>query len=194
MRARSGEAASLSRPPPGHWTAYIQPAIYNTSDIVYYYTLEDGLSILVLSQLNNFPINVIGFAKVGTSTGMGGLLNNTELLGYISAKLGLDQEEVFEFALWQAFWNPPGITGNFTNVQDPIPELEDQHTLSINPWGSGHAWNGNMSAVGIRCTSSSVTGSAIVNGLAGTYTDFERVDPVPSNTPTFSLGVPLMFL
>ena len=172
---------------------YVQPSVYKATDIGYFYTLDDGSSISVLSQLNQVNINVIGFAEVGTSTGMGSILGLTPL-GYTGTNSGLDQEEVFELALWQAFWNEPGTVGNFTYVQDPIPELEDQHDQPYNPFGPPFPWNGNMSAIGIRCTSSSVTGTAIVNGLAGTYTNFEREDPTDASTPTLSLGVPLMFL
>jgi hypothetical protein len=176
--------------------AYPQPGEYNASDISYFYTLDDGSSISVLSQLINIAVNVIGFAEVGMSTGMLGLLNHSEPLGYTSAKSGLDHEEVFELALWQAFWNDPGEFENLTyiGVQDPIPELQDEHYQPYNPFGPGSAWNGNMSAIGVRCASSSVTGTATVNGLAGTYTDFEREDPKIDVTPTLSLGVPLMFL
>lgn len=177
--------------------AYVQPATYkNVSDIGYFYTLDDGSSISVLSQLDQVVINVVGFAEVGMSTGMLGLLNHTEPLGYTSTMSGLGHEEVFELALWQAFWNDPGEFQNvsYTNVQGPIPELTNEHYEPYNPFGAPYPWNGNMSAIGIRCTSSSVTGTATVNGLAGTYTDFEREDPKITVTPTFSLGVPLMFL
>ncbi|PMD31021.1 hypothetical protein L207DRAFT_641186 [Hyaloscypha variabilis F] len=173
--------------------AYVQSSVYEATDIGYFYTLDDGSSITVLSQLKQRPINVIGFAEVGTSTGMGSILAKTPL-GYTGTNSGLDQEEVFELALWQTFWNVPGTWGNYTNVQDPISELEDQHDEPNNPFGPQDPWNGNMSAIGIRCTSSSVTGTATVNGLAGTYTDFERQDPNVTYIPTLSLGVPLMFL
>jgi hypothetical protein len=128
------------------------------------------------------------------STGMGSILKHSEPWGYTGANSGLDQEEVFEIALWQTFWNVPGTTGNYTNVQDSILELEDQHDDPYNEFGANYTYNGNMSAIGIRCTSSSVTGTATVNGLTGTYTDFEREDPNIALIPTLSLGVPLMFL
>jgi hypothetical protein len=176
--------------------AYIQPAVYNATDIAYFYTLDDGSSISVMSQLNGGLINVAAFVEVGMSTGVSDVLDRTPPLGYTSENLGLDQEEVLELALWQTFWNPPGIFGNFTNVQDPIPELEHEHYEPQNPFGAGYPWNGNMSAIGIRCTSSSVTGTATVNGLVGTYADFEREDPNIDHflTPRLSLGVPLMLI
>ena len=172
--------------------AYVPFSVYNASDVAYFYTLDDGSSISVLSQQTPGLINVMGFAEVGMSTGMGSILNHAEPLGYTDTNSGLDQGEVFEVALWQDWFGVPGTYGPYTNVQDPIPELEDQHDYPYNLYGP--PWNGNMSAIGIRCTSSSVTGTATVNGLAGTYTDFERQDPIVPFIPTLSLGVPLMFL
>ncbi|KAH8759690.1 hypothetical protein BGZ57DRAFT_858628 [Hyaloscypha finlandica] len=176
--------------------AYVQPAAYNDTDIAYFYTLDDGSSISVMSQLNGGFVNVAAFVEVGMSTGVSDILDRAPSLGYTSTSLGLDQEEVMELALWQTFWNPPGTFGNFTNVQDPIQELEDEHYEPQNPFGDGYPWDGNMSAIGIRCTSSSVTGTATVNGLVGTYTDFERENPSMDRfpTPRLSIGVPLMFL
>ena len=176
--------------------AYVQPAAYNDTDIAYFYTLDDGSSISVMSQLNGGFVNVAAFVEVGMSTGVRDILDRAPSLGYTSTSLGLGQEEVMELALWQTFWNPPGTFGNFTNVQDPIQELEDEHYEPQNPFGDGYPWDGNMSAIGIRCTSSSVTGTATVNGLVGTYTDFERENPSMDRfpTPRLSVGVPLMFL
>jgi hypothetical protein len=108
----------------------------------------------------------------------------------------LDEEEVFELALWQTFWEPPNIASCYTGVQDPIPELRNEHTQPTNPFLQS-PWNGSMAAIGVRCTSSSVTGTAAVNGLEGTFTDFEREDPSVingnPNIPRFSFGVPFMF-
>lgn len=118
--------------------AYVQFPVYNATDIAYFYTLDDGSSISVLSQLRTGLINVVAFADVGMSTGMGSILKHTEPWGYTGANSGLDQEEVFEMALWQTFWNVPGTTGNYINVQDPIPELEDQHDDPYNEFGANY--------------------------------------------------------
>ena len=198
--------------------AYVGPSMYTGSDVEYFYTLDDGSSISVLSQLWNGddttvpPINAIGFAEIGLSTGFGSLLQDTSSWGYtrtwsdtdfdtsVPTYSGLDDEEVLEFILWQTYWNPPGTdSGGFRRVQDPIPELENEYSEPYNPFpGSGYPWNGSMAAIGVRCTSSSVTGTATVNGLAGTFTDFVREDPlggdVPPSVPRFSFGVPLIFL
>lgn len=112
--------------------------VYNATEIAYFYTLDDGSSISVLSQLHTGLINVVAFAEVGMSTGMGSILKDTKPWGYTCANSGLDQEEVFEMALWQAFWNVPGTTGNYINVQDPIPELEDQHDDPYNEFGANY--------------------------------------------------------
>ena len=211
--------------------AYVSPETYSDAssddssfasvdtDIHYFYTLDDGSSISVLSQLGVNAVNIIGFAEVGLSTGFGNLVESSASWGYnrscvfcgdsfekdvsIPTYSGLDEDDVFEMALWQTYFNVPGITGNFTEVQDDIPELENEHTQPKNPFGendgNAYPWNGNMKAIGVRCTSSSVTGTAKVNGFTGSFSDFERQDPysdgnIPPNPPRLGLGIPLMFL
>ncbi len=51
--------------------------------------------------------------------------------------------------------------------------------------------------MGVRCVSSSVSGTAKVNGLRGTFEDFQRKDAFIISwnpVPRFSLGIPLMLL
>ncbi|PVH84217.1 hypothetical protein DL98DRAFT_528637 [Cadophora sp. DSE1049] len=184
----------------------------NSSDLGYFYTLADGSSVSTLSQFTaGGSTNIIGFAEIGTSTGYGTMLEQTETWGYSRSCLtcgdgifvpsysGLGEEEVFEFALWQGFNNPPGTESDFEGVKNPIPELLNEHYQPQDPYGeTGRAWDGSMSAIGVRCTSSSVTGTANINGLAGTFTEFERLDPVskntiPPNIPRLGLGVTMMF-
>ncbi|KAG4431991.1 hypothetical protein IFR05_012519 [Cadophora sp. M221] len=184
----------------------------NSSDIGYFYTLADGSSISTLSQFAaGGETNIIGFAEIGMSTGYGSILEKTETWGYsrscltcgdgkfIPSYSGLGEEEVLEIALWQTFNNPPGTEDSFAGVANPIPELQDEHYQPQDPYGdTAREWDGSMSAIGVRCTSSSVTGTAKINGLAGTFMEFERLDPgsengAASNIPRLGLGIPMMF-
>ncbi|KAH7310030.1 hypothetical protein BKA65DRAFT_169174 [Rhexocercosporidium sp. MPI-PUGE-AT-0058] len=183
----------------------------NSSDLGYFYTLSDGSSVSILSQFAaGGNTNIIGFAEIGMSTGYGSILDKTESWGYSRSCLtcgdgisvpsynGLGEEEVLELALWQGFKNSPGTKSNFVGVKNPIPELQNEHYQPQDPYvDTGRAWDGSMSAIGVRCTSSSVTGTAKINGLAGTFTEFERLDPIskntiPPNIPRLGLGVPMM--
>lgn len=208
---RLGQFTILNRRVNSSNPAYVSHAAYSGSDTEYFYTLDDGSSISVLSELGSAgggpAPNIIGFAEVGLSTGFADLLESSATWGYsatgqnfsIPTYSGLDEEEIFEMALWQTYLNPPGTTGNFVGVQNPIPELENEHTQPDNPWGGAAPWDGDMEAIGIRCTSSSTTGTAKVNGFTGTFSEFEREDPytdggVPPNPPRLDLGIPLMLL
>jgi len=191
---------------------YVSSEAYSQGDIAYFYTLPDGASISVLSQLNG-PTNIIGFAEVGLSTGFGRLLEGSASWGYnrscvfcgntetntsVPTYAGLDEKDILEMALWQTYSNPPGSTGNFVGIQNDIPELRNEHTQPNSPY-KGYPWDGDMKAVGVRCTSSSATGTAKINGFAGTFTNFQRQDPysdgnIPPNPPRLGTGVPLMFL
>lgn len=173
--------------------AYIQPSeIYNdprydTTDVQYFYTLRDGSSISVLTDQYTLPnTNVIGFAEIGISTGFGTLLEDAGSWGYTEADTfqneddlslpyrGLKDEEVFEFALWQTYNNQFDIPYPRVYVKNAIPELTNEYFLPPGPAGG----NGSVAAIGVRCTSSTVTGTAAVNGLTGTFTDFAREDPL----------------
>jgi hypothetical protein len=185
------------------------------NDFQYFYTLDDNSSISVLSQVFDGPgINVIGFAEIGLSTGFATLLEDAGSWGYIESFVqngvqnengtlpsynGLEDVEVFEFALWQTFRNEPDSTyHDWAYVENPIPELTGEYSDPQNPTNDP-AYNGSMAAIGVRCTSSTVTGTATVNGLAGTFTDFVRKDPVIGQydnaaVPRFSLSPAFLFL
>jgi hypothetical protein len=203
--------------------AYVSPETYSdassdgssgasrNTDIHYFYTLSDGSSISVLSGLWRGDLNIIGFAEVGLSTGFGNFVESSASWGYhrgpfeegvsIPIYSGLDDEDVFEMVLWQTYSNAPGITRKFTEVQDDILELENEHTQPENPFHfgedpwDGDPWDGNMKAIGVRCTSSSAAGTARVNGFTGSFSDFElQVPDGRYGVPRLGLGIPLMIL
>jgi hypothetical protein len=205
--------------------AYIRPSEFNNdpryddTDVQYFYTLDDNSSISVLSELRTFPeTNVFGFAEIGISTGFNTLLEDAGSWGYVPTYTfqnednllpsysGLEDEEVFEFALWQTYWNPADSSDHsWIHVENAIPELTNEYSQPQNPNGDP-LYNGSMAAIGVRCTSSTVTGTATVNGLTGTFTDFARDDPLTAEdadgddvtyapaVPRFSLGPSFMFL
>ena len=132
--------------------------------------------------------NGYGSAEIGLSSGFERLFDG-DLLGYsidnrsVPAKpryKGLEEAEVMQMLLWQST--------SMKSVSSPLPDLEAEH-LDLG--------NKIMPAIGIRCTSASVAGNAKINGLAGNFTDFVRLDPVSSyieDVPRFSHGVHVMLL
>jgi hypothetical protein len=93
-----------------------------------------------------------------------------------------------EFLLWQSSSSNDVFSFNVTAVEGPIPGLETEHL---------DTHNRSMPAIGIRCTASSVTGNAKINGLAGTFSGFSRFDPDRSpvfGVPRFGIGMPVMLL
>lgn len=156
-------------------------------NVNFFYNLEDGSSINVLSQLlakfrTTISTNGYGLAEIGLSSGFDAFFNN-ELSGYAADNSsspakpsynGLEEVEVMEMLLWQST--------AMDTVMSPIPDLETEHLDNSDR---------NMPAIGIRCSSSSVTGNAMINGLAGSFTDFVRLDPLASyltDVPRFSQG------
>jgi hypothetical protein len=182
---------------------YVADSVYNNVDIQYYYNLSDGFSISVLSQQwdgIDFTLNVNAYAEIGLSAGFASLLD-PYTWGYApngyetSTYAGLATEEVLELALWQSVAEVPGKTLQVAPVQNPIPELRNEH----HSYESDYPVDPNMEAIGVRCVSSSVTGVATVNGFDGTFTDFQREDPYDLSlygpaAVRFSTGVPYLFL
>ncbi|KAI9767516.1 MAG: hypothetical protein M1839_004476 [Geoglossum umbratile] len=87
--------------------------------------------------------------------------------------LGLGQEEVLEFTMWQYLYTtrgylekPPPKESFRTSVGPDIPELK----------GAYKEANESMPAIGVRCTSSSAVGTADINGEDITYTNFQQTD------------------
>ena len=93
---------------------------------------------------------------------------------------GLDEETVFEMILWQDI-SQPGY------IKPPKYNLTIDHNITdlygaydFNQWPSISNSSSNFSrpltAIGARCTSSSSVGTARVDGIHSTYTDFVRTD------------------
>lgn len=78
---------------------------------------------------------------------------------------GLDHEDILEMLLWEHI--DKGSDGGGIPVQSPVSGIEDPH-LDANGLP--------MDAVGLRCTSTSAVGFADINGLAGTFSNFQRTD------------------
>ncbi|KAF4611380.1 hypothetical protein G7Y89_g15634 [Cudoniella acicularis] len=98
---------------------------------------------------------------------------------------GFDAVDVMEFLLWQS---PVNAYFNATAVADPIPGLDTEH---LDPFRR------SMSAIGVRCTSSSATGAANINGFTGIFNNFQDSDPDDLNVysvPRLSRGAAIMLL
>jgi hypothetical protein len=104
---------------------------------------------------------------------------------------GLAEEDILEFLLWQSpsIGNSLDISLNVTAAKDPIAGLENEYLDTYIKY---------MQAIGVRSTSSSVTGTANNNGLGGTFSNFKRLDPVhgirQSDVPRLGIGMPAMLL
>jgi hypothetical protein len=158
---------------------------------------DDAASINVLSKLWAQVIpsaNIYAFAEIGLSAGFGIIIDSsTNGYGPIEESgkpsySGLEEEDVLEFLLWQSSSSNDVFSFNVTAVEGPIPGLETEHL---------DTHNRSMPAIGIRCTASSVTGNAKINGLAGTFSGFSRFDPDRSpvfGVSRFGIGMPVMLL
>lgn len=80
---------------------------------------------------------------------------------------GLDYEEVLEVLLWESITGGPN--GQGIGIQNPVSGIQEPH---VN--GTGNP----MDAVGVRCTSYSAVGDALLDGVAGTFADFHRRDAI----------------
>ncbi|KAK2791462.1 hypothetical protein FQN53_002571 [Emmonsiellopsis sp. PD_33] len=126
----------------------------------------------------------------------------------------LHEELIIEYLLYQSLMGPEfeevtdevDMTGNKAaaqmdmGVDIPIPNIAGIHRTLHHPGPSKnvtHDYEGDPMkvAVGVRCTSSSEAGFALVDGRTSTFTDFTRHDAPPANdkigvteTPIFSIG------
>ncbi|PVH83745.1 hypothetical protein DL98DRAFT_652209 [Cadophora sp. DSE1049] len=194
----------LNSSSPGYVRNYSSDEDANAStevtNVNFFYELEDGASISTLSQLSSGAsspdyMNFHAFAEIGLSPGFRKSLQWVDY-GYgvdnhsgteRPSHGGLEEEEVLEFLLWQHLIISY-VVDDVKPVQHPIPGLNGQH---LSPLGE------SMFAIGARCTSSSVTGKAKINGLAGLFTEFTRVDPVPSifsDVARFGIGASSILL
>lgn len=98
---------------------------------------------------------------------------------------GIDQERVFEIVLWQQMFNtsygdaaPPqynfSIDHNITELYGAYDYHDFQYTLPVN--SSKEFPRLPMTAIGVQCKSSSSVGTAEINGVRSTYSNFVRTD------------------
>ncbi|KAJ6263076.1 1,3-beta-glucanosyltransferase GAS4 [Drechslerella dactyloides] len=167
------------------------------------YSLPDSAVIFLRNKTqNSSPISVISNVnaslELGTDIGLNNITNpaDDESIGYVSVLgdyPGLDKLVTLEAALWQniksidAYGNLGVNAGNFVfrDAENDIPELRDE------PLYPG------QKAVGVRCQASSAIGTAIVNGVAGTYTNFTQRSANPRNgggIKRFETGIPHLLL
>ncbi|KAF2011601.1 hypothetical protein BU24DRAFT_454114 [Aaosphaeria arxii CBS 175.79] len=98
---------------------------------------------------------------------------------------GINQERVFEIILWQQMFNSSYGTGspptyNFT-IDHNITELHGAYSYAdFNyknpPNASANYPRFPMTAVGVKCKSSSSVGTADIDGVRSTYSNFVRTD------------------
>jgi hypothetical protein len=187
---------------------YATSEMIGEKDIHFYYRLDDGSTISVLSS---FALITDSLAYVEIGSRYETLVDNPDRWGYSCGGgsctgdpmdltyAGMDEEEVFEYVLWQAFQPVPGqIPKKPQPRQYPIPELENERR-PVNDTLLRTPWTEPVQAIGVRCTSSSAMGTAKVNGFSGHFEDFRREDPpvgrsLATNIPRLSNGIPLMFL
>ncbi|RFU24651.1 hypothetical protein B7463_g11686, partial [Scytalidium lignicola] len=91
---------------------------------------------------------------------------------------GLDYEDVLEVLLWESI--AKGSGGQGIGVQNPVSGIQELH---VDEDGTP------MDAVGVRCTSYSAVGDALVNGVAGRFADFHRHDAI-SGSEKVTPGIP----
>lgn len=88
----------------------------------------------------------------------------------------MDQKRIFEVLLWQGLSpqsqaSPNGSLYNFT-IDHSIADLHGEYTA---------AQVGPLSAIGVSCTSKSSVGTADINGVHSTFSNFIRTDtPIPT--------------
>jgi hypothetical protein len=97
---------------------------------------------------------------------------------------GIDQEDVFEVAIWQGLQT--AITPN--NLSLPYNFSIDHNITDYYGSYNVRGFHGlaspllPMTAVGVQCRTSSSVGSADINGIKSTYSNFERTDTPISTT------------
>ncbi len=146
----------------------LQPVSPIPPHLFYQVPDTDASTISRLQQLSSDQARFEIIAEVGLSQGIYRLKDDHR--GYRAGSHGgLQDEEILEFALWQYF-QPAQHDGL-------IPELMGEYY-----WRTDHQVAArpdtyfNLSAIGARCVSSSSTGSARVDGIAGTFSEFHQED------------------
>ncbi|KAK6532550.1 hypothetical protein TWF281_006735 [Arthrobotrys megalospora] len=148
------------------------------------YTLSDGSVVLLRNKTNgiNLISNVNGSLELGTSLNINYITDPTdsENIGYASIfepYPGLNSTVVLEAALWQSispidFYGRIGVNRdnfNFRDAENDIPELRNSRRYP------------GQKAVGVRCEASSAIGTALINGVDGTYTNFTQLNATIRN-------------
>ena len=96
-----------------------------------------------------------------------------------------DQESVLEMILWQYLMRVDGVypwpTYNFTidhNMTDLYGAYRLADNLVLLQGADGKTANSSvpMPAIGVRCSSSAAVGTATIDGVRSTFTDFTRTD------------------
>ncbi|KAK6358150.1 hypothetical protein TWF730_007504 [Orbilia blumenaviensis] len=143
------------------------------------YALPDQSVILLRNKTDGISLisNVNGSLELGTSLSINDLTDPTdsEGIGYASIFKpypGLNSTVVLEAALWQSI-HPIDSYGrisvnrdnfNFRDAENDIPELRNSRRYP------------GQKAVGVRCEASSAIGTAFINGVDGTYTEFTQLN------------------
>ncbi|KAK6518161.1 hypothetical protein TWF506_005321 [Arthrobotrys conoides] len=164
------------------------------------YVLSDRSVILLRNKSSgiNLISNVNGSLELGTSIDINDLADPTdsENIGYASifnSYPGLNKTVVLEAALWQSISpiesygrisvNPENF--NFRDAENDIPEFRNTRRYP------------GQRAVGVRCEASSAIGTALINGVDGTYTNFTQMDATIRNgggIKRFETGIPHMIV
>ncbi|KAK6341450.1 hypothetical protein TWF696_008524 [Orbilia brochopaga] len=167
------------------------------------YTLSDRSVIFLRNKTQNtnpvsFISNVNASLELATSIPLSNITNpsDDESIGYaalLSPYPGLDTPVTLEAALWQNIqpidsYGSIGVVPSnfiFRDAENDIPELRNDPRYP------------NQKAVGVRCHASSAIGTAIVNGVKGTYTNFTQRNANIRNgggIKRFETGVPHLLL
>ncbi|TGJ80752.1 hypothetical protein E0Z10_g8015 [Xylaria hypoxylon] len=178
-------------------------SLYTRLPSHYFYEVP-GLApatISVLAPVTSWE-NIAVFAEVGLSGGLESLRETDR--GYTSGSYrGMDDEDILEFALWQI--GGGSLYDTNTNgpspVEGTIPELEGEYLLLSDI----ETPSVPLPAIGAQCISSSAAGTARIDGIGGTFRDFQLEFVIGStnggneeshmyNIPRFGKAVPAMFL
>lgn len=106
---------------------------------------------------------------------------------------GFEKKRVFEALLWQGLriqggWGSSNFSTNLfnTTIDHNITGMYGEYIMNDTPFNTGMAENLEdegeaLTAVGVSCTSSSSVGTAEIDGVWSTYSNFERTDsPIPA--------------
>ncbi|KAJ4319045.1 hypothetical protein N0V94_004096 [Neodidymelliopsis sp. IMI 364377] len=97
---------------------------------------------------------------------------------------GIDQERIFEVLMWQKFFNSSygdtspqynlTVDHNITELYGAYDYLDFAYNIPANQSDTYPGWP--MTAIGVQCKSSSSVGTADIDGIRSTYSNFVRTD------------------